>query len=273
MGIELTGSGAGGASGALGPASSIAKSLHWSVLVNGDLGELAYHADTQGRVTGTLFGDQIIGLWDGGTGKVTFTRIPKSKQPDAYQFYTGYHFSWSAPDGTPREGLAGSFDAFAGSGGTYDQVTFGWYGLLHRSPPYDGSILFEDMKTPDVSGASFVNANGYRGPSSVVVQPVLEPLDAPAPKYLVKGKIFGDEVTGFAAGGRVAFVRIPPVQVTQGGGDGRKPETYQVYSGYSARLAFGNVDIHVVAGSFVSLAGSFATPQRCVYGWYGIGSG
>jgi hypothetical protein len=46
-----------------------------------------------------------------------------------------------------------------------------------------------------------------------------------------------------------------------------------VYSGHIARLAFGNGDIHLVAGSFVSLAGSFATPQRCVYGWYAIGPG
>ena len=271
MGIELTSGGSSGASGSLGPASSIAKSLHWGILANGEIGELAYSADAEGRVTGTIFGDQIIGFWDGGAGKLTFARIPKSKQPNSYQFYTGYHFSWSGPGGTLREGLAGSFDAFAGSGGTYEQVTFGWYGLLHPSPPYDGSILFEDMKAPDTLGGSFINANGYRGAGSVVAQPVTISLDPPKYGYVVSGTIFGDEVSGFAVGGRMAFVRIPPPgKVAPVGGDGRKPDAYQAYSGFTAVLAFGNVEIRVVAGSFVAFAGTFATPQRSVYGWYGV---
>ena len=106
---------------------------------------------------------------DGEAAKLTFVRIPKLKQPDVYQFYTGYRFSWSEADGALRHALAGSFEAFAGSGAKYQRVTFGWYALLEPSPPYEDQFLFADFKAAEKFGGSFipvisllVRASAYR---------------------------------------------------------------------------------------------------------------
>ena len=266
--------GTGTAGDAAGEAANIPKPAHWSILGNGHLGHLVFYADAEGRVTGTVFGDQIIGFWDEETGKLTFVRIPKSKQPDAYQFYTGYRFSWSEIDGSLRHGLAGAFEAFAGTGAKYQRVTFGWYGLLDPSPSHDDVILFQDMKAAENFGGSFINANGSRGKENLSSGPKTISIDPMVLDYPITGTVFGDQITGFADpdAGRIAFVRIPPPpKVIKVGGDpGGKPDAYQVYTGYSSVLAFGNEEIHVVAGSFVAFAGTLATTRRTVYGWYGV---
>jgi spore germination protein YaaH len=100
----------------------------WTLNGNGFQGDLTITAaDADGTLHGTMYGGQpIIGFWDETAQKITFMKIvppPSGQAPDpsTYQVYTGYLFS----NGTEFT-LAGSFEAFAGSGGTASRTVFGW---------------------------------------------------------------------------------------------------------------------------------------------------
>lgn len=83
---------------------------------------------TNGRITGTVFGNLIDGFWDERAQKVIFIREPSGGAPNysAAQVYTGYLFQNQRGQHVTYT-LAGSFEALAGSGGTAQRNVFGWY--------------------------------------------------------------------------------------------------------------------------------------------------
>ena len=90
---------------------------------------------TDGRLTGTVFGNQITGFWNEATRTVTFFREPPGATPNygAVQVYTGYLFqNPRVPVGSENVTLtlAGSFVALAGSGGTAQRTVYGWYAQI-----------------------------------------------------------------------------------------------------------------------------------------------
>lgn len=79
--------------------------------------------DAAGNMTGSILdggrSDPVEGLWDGRAGRLTFTRRIAGKDASSVQVYTGYLF-----DGEDR--LAGSFEAFQGTGASARTGVFGW---------------------------------------------------------------------------------------------------------------------------------------------------
>jgi hypothetical protein len=105
----------------------------WDINGNGWEGKLTITAvDAQGRVTGSVYGDQILGFWDDVSKKITFMRLTNPGDPSTFQTYTGYLFvtqpGTESTSGTAN--LAGSFEAFAGTGATAQRVLYGWYAQI-----------------------------------------------------------------------------------------------------------------------------------------------
>ncbi|MCM3340512.1 hypothetical protein M3650_18165 [Paenibacillus sp. MER TA 81-3] len=116
--------------------------LSFSVVANGYRGLLQIqNIGNDGTVTGTIFGEPLIGFWDENSLKLTFQRLttssPTPQNPyqvlnaTAIQIYTGYLFT----DVTNRSlyTLAGSFEAFHGTGGTASKTVFGWFAQALRT--------------------------------------------------------------------------------------------------------------------------------------------
>lgn len=108
----------------------------WSVEGNGYRGELVIQGvDAQGRVSGTIYGQQISGWWDEAAGRLTFLRMGDPADPTSYQAWDGYQ--WDdlnpQPGENKRSHLAGSFETFAGAGGTAQRPTYGWYAEIEIS--------------------------------------------------------------------------------------------------------------------------------------------
>jgi CubicO group peptidase (beta-lactamase class C family) len=101
---------------------------------NGSVGSLTLSVDGAGNVTGTIYNDKISGFWDEDAKKITFLRIPNSGNPDAYQIYTGYWWLNNLADlglgSGLRHTLAGSFEAFKGTGAVAQRVLYGWFAQL-----------------------------------------------------------------------------------------------------------------------------------------------
>lgn len=68
--------------------------------------------------------DPILGFWDEGSQKITFMRLINQNDPSTFQIFTGYLMVTQA-DGSLA--LAGSFEAFQGTGATAQRVIYGWY--------------------------------------------------------------------------------------------------------------------------------------------------
>jgi hypothetical protein len=98
----------------------------WNINANGfvsDLRIIAINAD--GSLQATMFGgQQVVGFWDEPAQKITLIKIEAtSSDPSRLQTYTGYLFDASSG---LEQTLAGTFEAFAGTGGTAQRVVFGW---------------------------------------------------------------------------------------------------------------------------------------------------
>jgi hypothetical protein len=114
-------------------ASAAPPNGYWSVNGNGFTGSMYIAVDAAGRVTGTLFGNPIKGFWSESSQRLMFYRAIGSTNggltmsPTNIQIYTAYKFPASAsyPNGSKR--LAGSFEAFLGTGATATRNVFGWY--------------------------------------------------------------------------------------------------------------------------------------------------
>jgi hypothetical protein len=125
----------------------------WQMNANGYRGELVITAvDPQGNLSGTVFGNPLVGFWDETAQKIFFVRNTNPADPSKMQVYTGFHFDANQPlflEGgtvpppppfppppfpppfppTPPfqfRMLTGSFEAFAGTGGVASWRTYGW---------------------------------------------------------------------------------------------------------------------------------------------------
>ncbi len=95
----------------------------WNLDGNGFPGTLSVDSvDNNGNVKGSAYGNAIFGFWDDTAQRLAFMRVIDPSDASSMQLYTGYLFTSA---GTPT--LAGTFQAFAGSGGTPLQQVFGWY--------------------------------------------------------------------------------------------------------------------------------------------------
>jgi hypothetical protein len=108
----------------------------WQINGNGWRGELVISSDPQGNLSGTVFGNPIVGFWDEASQKIIFARSLNPADPFALQVYTGFHFDANQPlfggaDGPPTAPfdfrvLTGSFEAFAAAGGAASRSVYGW---------------------------------------------------------------------------------------------------------------------------------------------------
>jgi hypothetical protein len=103
----------------------------WSFDGNGYSGPLVINLDGGHNVTGSLIGDPIRGFWDDAAQKLVIYRVYKNTNvgtpPINIQVFTGYLFPANASQATGAQRLAGSFEAFSGTGGTATRNVFGWY--------------------------------------------------------------------------------------------------------------------------------------------------
>jgi hypothetical protein len=93
----------------------------WRLDGNGDLGDLNItNLDGQGNLDGTAYGQRIIGLWDDGAKRITFTRLIDPADPSTWETFTGFLIEGASPV------LAGHFVAFSRAGGQAARFTYGW---------------------------------------------------------------------------------------------------------------------------------------------------
>ena len=101
----------------------------WDININGFWGLLSIQAiDPQGNLGRSSVvsdhSDPIIGFWDEVSQKITFMRLINQNDSSTFQIFTGYLIVTQA-DGSLA--LAGSFEAFQGTGATAQRVIYGWY--------------------------------------------------------------------------------------------------------------------------------------------------
>ena len=111
-------------------ANAILPTGTWKINGNSFRGDLVITSvDGSGKLTGTIYGGQsIIGFWDEASQKITFMRLINPADPSTFQIFTGYLFSNCATDCLHT--LAGSFEAFAGSGATAQRTVYGWFAQI-----------------------------------------------------------------------------------------------------------------------------------------------
>src|SRR5438105_570054 len=64
----------------------------WTIDANGFVGDLDISLDMAGNVTGTAYGQTILGFWDEDAKKIVFVRVIDSADPSSFQIFTGYFF-------------------------------------------------------------------------------------------------------------------------------------------------------------------------------------
>ena len=97
------------------------KTGNWTVNANSVKGTLAVtQIDADGNLTGsTIYNNEIVGFWDEESRKITFIRVTDKTKPNTFQIYTGYLMGTAT--------IAGSFEAFQGTGGAAKRNVFGWF--------------------------------------------------------------------------------------------------------------------------------------------------
>lgn len=95
---------------------------NWKINGNGFEGALAINQiDASGNLIGsTVYGHEMIGFWDEDARKITFIRVIDKSNPSSFQIYTGYLMSNNTM-------IAGSFQAFQGTGATAQCSVCGWF--------------------------------------------------------------------------------------------------------------------------------------------------
>ena len=107
----------------------------WDVNANGFKGVLSIPSiDAQGNLaaTSTIFGQRILGFWNASTQMLTFMRITTASDPTTFQVFTGYLMQPQPGTGFVVS-LAGSFEAFVGTGGSAQRPLYGWYAQPHAA--------------------------------------------------------------------------------------------------------------------------------------------
>jgi hypothetical protein len=218
----------------------------WSINANGYVGVLEVTSiDIVGNLTGTLFGTPITGYWDGSARRMTFETKKASIE---IQVYTGY----LVQEG-PTAILAGSFEAFSGTGATATRDVYAW--RAEGSNTSSGSLVAAEAPYPAPFPASFnVVANGQKGTLAMVA------VDA---QNGASGTLFGKPVKGFwnPFERKLTFIWY---------GSFQDPSELQVYSGYLIGSSTCRIEANCrLAGSFEAFSGTDGVPQRNVYGWVG----
>ena len=99
---------------------------NWNINANGSHGVLnIIGVDSQGRLNATVYGDQVVGWWDEEDRRITFLR---QRDGQAIQSFSGY--TWDEAAAHHIHYLAGSFETYAGGGGTAARPTYGWFASL-----------------------------------------------------------------------------------------------------------------------------------------------
>jgi hypothetical protein len=106
----------------------------WKINANGFEGDLNIDSvDSQGNLSGTVFGNNILGFWDDVAMKITFIRVVDPSNPSTFQIYTGFLFqNPTQPDAGDNVTftLTGSFEAFSGTGAVAQRVVYGWFAQI-----------------------------------------------------------------------------------------------------------------------------------------------
>ena len=100
----------------------------WDVNANGFKGVLSIPSvDAQGNLGAncTIYGQRIFGFWNASAQMLTFMRIITASDPSTFQAFTGYVMQPQPGSGFVVS-LAGSFEAFGGSGGSAQRPLYGW---------------------------------------------------------------------------------------------------------------------------------------------------
>jgi len=116
-----------------GPSNSPLERIdgQWLINGNGYMGTLFFHTNSDGDLMPDSYymegrsRARIIGFWDATAKKLTFIRLLGSA-PETYQIFTGYLMG-------AGQWLAGSFDAFRGTGAVPRRVTYGWFASRQNS--------------------------------------------------------------------------------------------------------------------------------------------
>jgi hypothetical protein len=104
-----------------------------TIIANGFSGEPKIDPpDASGNITGTVYGDPIIGFWDETSLRIVFMRLINANDPSTFQLYTGYQSTnpvtvFNPPGSVTQLTLAGTFEGFAGSRATAQRVVYGWF--------------------------------------------------------------------------------------------------------------------------------------------------
>jgi hypothetical protein len=211
---------------------------NWHIVANGYDGVLhVASVDDSGKIAGSVFGSPIKGFWDGFARRLTFTTTVASSE---LQIYTGHVLSsWS---------LAGTFEAFSGTGATATRNVYGWQTLddtVQRPGVVKQSATYTTLSPLSLS----INANGSKGTLTIAS------VDA---QGNVTGTVFDNGIQGFWDGyqRKLTFIRFE---------DLADASHLQIYTGY---LSSGFPTCF--AGSFEAFVGT--TAQRHVFGWYATGA-
>ena len=73
---------------------------------NGYPGEL-FISNVNGSITGTVYGDRIIGFWDDNAHKIIFIRMSNVANPYTFQVYKGFMFE--VTERNPSTGLVSCY--------------------------------------------------------------------------------------------------------------------------------------------------------------------
>jgi hypothetical protein len=103
----------------------------WEVNAGGDRGPLQLvSVSHQGELRGTLFGTEIVGLWNDVAQQLIFVRLLNPVDPSTAPLFTGCRFRTPGGlrgVGTATYTVAGSYTALVGTGATASRAVYGWY--------------------------------------------------------------------------------------------------------------------------------------------------
>lgn len=104
----------------------------WFLNGNSFTGDLTINSvDANGNLSATVYGgEQTTGFWDEAAQKITFLRIINAADPSTSQVFTGYLFQNVNAEGNIDYHLAGSFEAFAGTGAVAQRILYGWFARI-----------------------------------------------------------------------------------------------------------------------------------------------
>ena len=98
---------------------------NWAFNANGYPTILSFVIDSTGKVSGSVYGNPIIGFWDDIEHKILFMRMV-NENPASFQIYKGYMFEIMVQPNVCIRTLAGEFLTPAGAGGTPQRNEYGW---------------------------------------------------------------------------------------------------------------------------------------------------